>query len=160
MRDKILPIEDLKKNIEKSKENGLKIVFTNGCFDILHTGHVHYLIEAKKKGDILVVGLNSDSSVQRLKGEKHPLIKEDERAELLSYLEMVDYIVIFEELTAENIISIIKPDIYVKGGDYQIEELPEAEIVKKNGGKVKLVSHVEGMSTTNIILRILERYKP
>lgn len=159
MKDKIFVIEELKKIIREKQAEGLEIVFTNGCFDILHVGHARYLTEASEKGDILVVGLNSDSSVHRLKGNKRPLVSEKERAELLSHLEMVDYIVIFEELTAEKTISILKPNIYVKGGDYQAEELPETNIVEENGGRVELVSLAEGVSTTNIVSRVLENYR-
>lgn len=155
MKNKIFNLNELKGIIKRKQEEGLSIVFTNGCFDLLHVGHTRYLTEAKEKGDILIVGINSDSSIKRLKGEQRPIINEEERAELLSYLEMVDYIVVFDEPTAEKLISVLKPDIYVKGGDYRIEELPEARIVEENGGKVELVSMVEGVSTTEILSRII-----
>ncbi len=158
MNNKILPIDDLKEIIKQKQKEGFEIVFTNGCFDILHVGHAQYLAAARQKGDLLIVGLNSDDSVRELKGSKRPLVTENERAEVLSYLEMVDYVVIFEELTAESIISTLKPDIYVKGGDYKIEDLPEAKTVKEYGGKIKLIPVVEGASTSNIVERIIERY--
>lgn len=155
MKNKIFALDELKGIIRRKQEEGLKIVFTNGCFDLLHVGHARYLKEAKDKGDILVVGVNSDISVKKLKGNQRPIISQEERAELLSYLEMVDYIVIFDESTAEKLVSVLQPDIYVKGGDYTLEEIPEARLVKENGGKVELVSLVEGISTTEIISRIL-----
>lgn len=155
MKNKIFALDELKEIIRRKQEEGLKIVFTNGCFDLLHVGHARYLKEAKDKGDILVVGVNSDISVKKLKGNQRPIISQEERAELLSYLEMVDYIVIFDESTAEKLVSVLQPDIYVKGGDYKLEEIPEARLVKENGGKVELVSLVEGISTTEIISRIL-----
>ncbi len=158
MRSKIYSLEELEYILKEKKERGMKTVFTNGCFDILHVGHTRYLAQAKEKGDILVVGLNSDESIKSLKGEKRPLICEEERAEMLSNLEMVDYITIFSQTTANSIISFLKPDIYVKGGDYKIEELPEAKEVKKYNGRVELVSEIKGASTTEIVQDILARY--
>src|SRR5690554_6280888 len=128
MKNKIFALDELKEIISRKQEEGLKIVFTNGCFDLLHVGHARYLKEAKDKGDILVVGVNSDISVKKLKGNQRPIISQEERAELLSYLEMVDYIVIFDESTAEKLVSVLQPDIYVKGGDYKLEEIPEARL--------------------------------
>jgi len=156
--EKIYSREELKDILAEQKAEGKNIVFTNGCFDILHVGHTRYLAEAKNRGDLLVVALNSDSSVRLLKGEKRPIIPEMERAEMLANLEVVDYITIFSERTANQTISILKPDIYIKGGDYQIEELPEAEVVARYGGKIELVSEIEGASTTNIITEISKRY--
>ncbi|WP_459169219.1 D-glycero-beta-D-manno-heptose 1-phosphate adenylyltransferase [Natronospora cellulosivora (SeqCode)] len=152
-------IEEMREIIKEKQKDGLEVVFTNGCFDILHIGHARYLAEARKKGDCLVLGLNSDSSVRNLKGSKRPLVSENERAELLSYLEVVDYIVIFEELTAEKTISVLKPDIYVKGGDYEIDDIPEAKVVSKYGGIAEILSLVEGSSTTCIVEKIVEKYK-
>ncbi|WP_456420254.1 D-glycero-beta-D-manno-heptose 1-phosphate adenylyltransferase [Methanocaldococcus infernus] len=149
----------LKKIVEELKRQGLKIVFTNGCFDILHRGHVEYLNEAKKLGDILIVGINSDSSVKKIKGEKRPIISLHSRAYVLDNLKAVDFVVPFDEDTPIEIIKIIKPDVHVKGGDYKEEDLPEAEVVKAYGGKVKIIPLVEGYSTTNIINEILKRYK-
>ena len=138
-------------------KDGKKIVFTNGCFDILHAGHVRYLTEAKKFGDILIVGLNSDASVKKLKGDSRPINSEQDRAEVLLGLKAVDEVVIFSEQTAENLISKIQPDIYVKGGDYNLENLPEAKIVQSYGGEVKFINLVEGRSTSNIIKKISEQ---
>jgi D-beta-D-heptose 7-phosphate kinase/D-beta-D-heptose 1-phosphate adenosyltransferase len=157
MRNKIYPREELAQLLKKTV--GEQVVFTNGCFDLLHIGHTRYLEQAKSKGDLLVVGLNSDSSVKSLKGDKRPLIPQDERAEMLSNLEMVDYVTIFSDQTAKNVISELKPDIYVKGGDYSIDDLPEAEIVQHYGGQIELVSEIKGASTTNIVNKILQTYE-
>ena len=134
-----------------------KIVFTNGCFDIIHVGHVRYLTEAKSFGDILIVGLNTDESVRRLKGNSRPINNQNDRAEVLLGLKAVDYVIFFGEQTAENLIAEIKPDIYVKGGDYTFETLPEAKIVQSYGGRVELVNLVAGRSTSNVIQKILGR---
>jgi len=131
-----------------------KIVFTNGCFDIIHAGHVRYLTAAKNFGDVLIVGLNSDSSVRQLKGASRPINNQADRAEVLLALKPVDYVIIFDELTAENLIAQVKPDIYVKGGDYTLETLPEAKIVQSYGGRVEFVNLVAGKSTSNIIKKI------
>jgi len=138
------------------KAKGKKIVFTNGCFDILHVGHVRYLKEAKALGDILILGLNSDSSVKSLKGSNRPINNESDRAEVLSALKAIDYVVIFDEKTAENIVGEVKPDIYAKGGDYSIDTLPEAKIVAEHGGKTVLLQLVDGKSSTNIINKCKE----
>ena len=137
--------------VSKLKATGNIIVFTNGCFDILHAGHVRYLNEARKLGDCLFLGLNSDISVKLLKGESRPINNEMDRAEVLNGLKSVDYVVIFDEETAENIVAEVKPDIYAKGGDYSIATLPEAKVVAKYGGKTVFVPLVEGKSSTNII---------
>lgn len=128
-----------------------KIVFTNGCFDVLHFGHVHYLLEANKLGNILVVGLNSDSSVQRLKGPSRPINGEKERAFVLAALSCVDYVVLFEEDTPENLIKSVQPDVLVKGGDYTLDKIVGADFVKQNGGIVTTIPFVEGYSSTQII---------
>ena len=138
------------------KAEGKKIVFTNGCFDILHVGHVRYLNEAKALGDNLILGLNSDSSVKSLKGSDRPINNESDRAEVLSALKAIDYVVIFDEKTAENIVGEVKPDIYAKGGDYSIDTLPEAKIVAEHGGKTVLLQLVDGKSSTNIINKCKE----
>lgn len=143
--------------VEKLKKENKKVVFTNGCFDILHIGHVRYLKESAKCGDILVVGLNSDNSVKRLKGEARPINNESDRAELLSELGFVDYVVIFEENTPEKLLDEIKPNIYTKGADYTLETLPEAKTVLKNGGRVEFINLVEGKSTTNVIKKIEQK---
>ena len=138
------------------KAKGKRIVFTNGCFDILHVGHVRYLKEAKALGDILILGLNSDCSVKSLKGSNRPINNESDRAEVLSSLKAIDYVVIFDEKTAENIVGEVKPDIYAKGGDYSIDTLPEAKIVAEHGGKTVLLQLVDGKSSTNIINKCKE----
>lgn len=128
-----------------------KVVFTNGCFDVLHRGHVTYLAEARDLGDCLVVGLNSDASVKRLKGESRPINNENDRAHLLAALSFVDYIIIFEEDTPKNLIEQVKPNILVKGGDYQIDNIVGADFVLKNGGQVLTIPFVDGYSSTKII---------
>lgn len=139
---------------ENFRRQGKKIIFTNGCFDILHVGHVRYLAAAKNFGDLLIVGLNSDESVRNLKGNSRPVNNENDRAEVLLALKAVDHVTIFSEQTAENLIAQVKPDVYVKGGDYTPETLPEAKIVQAYGGEVQLVNFVDGYSTTKIIDRL------
>ena len=139
---------------EELRRQSKKIVFTNGCFDILHVGHVRYLTTAKSFGDILIVGLNTDTSVKMLKGDSRPINNEKDRAEVLLGLKAVDYVVMFGERTAENLVSEVRPDIYVKGGDYTVDTIPEAKIVQSYGGRVELVKFVDGHSTTNIIKQI------
>ena len=136
------------------RAHGQRIVFTNGCFDILHVGHVRYLGAARALGDCLVVGLNSDASVRRLKGPERPLNEEADRAEVLDALRAVDYVTIFDEPTAAELIKIIRPDVYVKGGDYTIATLPEAEIVRGYGGRVEFIDLVPERSTTRVIEKL------
>ena len=136
-----------------------KIVFTNGCFDIIHAGHVRYLTAAKNFGDVLIVGLNDDESVRRLKGASRPINSQDDRAEVLLGLKAVDHVIFFGEQTAENLIAEVKPDVYVKGGDYTLDTLPEAKIVQRYGGRVEFVNLVAGRSTTKIVEKILEGKK-
>ena len=145
----VIKKEDLKDLLNNLK--GKKIVFTNGCFDILHIGHVEYLKKSKEFGDILIVGLNSDSSVKKLKGENRPINNEVDRAEVLDELKSVDYVVIFEQDSPVELLNIIKPDIYTKGADYTIDTLPEAPVVIKNGGRIEFIKFVEGKSTTGIV---------
>lgn len=152
--DEILDIQKLLDKISELKSQNKTIITTNGCFDILHAGHVRYLKQAGQFGDVLIVCLNSDESVKRLKGPTRPLNTQNDRAEVLAALKSVDYVVIFEEDTPSDILEKIKPDIHVKGGDYTEETLPEAEIIKKAGGKIKFIPLVEGRSTTNIINKI------
>ena len=133
-----------------------KIVFTNGCFDIIHAGHVRYLTAAKNFGDVLIVGLNDDESVRRLMGASRPINSQDDRAEVLLGLKAVDHVIFFGEQTAENLIAEVKPDVYVKGGDYTLDTLPEAKIVQRYGGRVEFVNLVAGRSTTKIVEKILE----
>ncbi len=143
--------------VETAKKLGKKVVFTNGCFDILHVGHTTYLSNAKKCGDILIVGVNSDDSVKKLKGENRPINSEKDRAEILSSLKSVDYTVIFEEDTPEDLIAYLKPSIHVKGGDYKKEDLPETKIVESYGGEVIILNFVDGKSTTNTINKINQK---
>ncbi len=138
------------------KAAGRTVVFTNGCFDILHAGHVRYLAAAKALGDRLIVGLNSDRSVRGLKGADRPINSQDDRAEVLAALAAVDYVVIFGDRTAEGLVAEIQPDIYVKGGDYRLDDLPEAAIAAAYGGKTILVPEVPGRSSSTIIGKIKE----
>ena len=128
-----------------------KIVFTNGCFDILHPGHIHILSKAKSLGDILVVGLNSDLSVKKLKGDKRPLVSEDDRSRVLLSLRFVDYVIIFNELTPLKVIKKIKPDYLVKGGDYNENDIVGSDFVKASGGQVEIIKFLEGYSSSNYI---------
>lgn len=145
---------EIKSISEKLKLEGKTVVFTNGCFDILHSGHVFYLREAKRQGDILILGLNSDTSVRRLKGENRPVNSEEDRATVISELKSIDYVVIFEEDTPLDLITDVVPDKLVKGGDYKPEEVVGKELVEKNGGEVVIIPFVDGKSTTNIIKKI------
>ena len=134
------------------------MVFTNGCFDVLHRGHIECLRKAKSFGDVLVVGLNSDSSVRKIKGDKRPILPQGDRAEILASLEMVDYVVIFREETPLNLITSLVPDVLTKGGDYKKDEIVGREIVESSGGRVILVKQIPGRSTRNIIGKIAKRY--
>jgi len=154
MRSKVKKLKELKQIVDTLKKQGKKIVFTNGCFDLLHIGHVRYLQEARSLGDVLIVAINSDESVRKIKGKGRPIITANERAEIVAALECVDYVTIFSEILPNKLIEILKPDIHVKGGDYSINELPEAKIVKSYGGKVVIVTKIENRSTTKIIERI------
>ena len=144
----------LSAQLAETRAAGRRVVFTNGCFDILHAGHVRYLNEAKKLGDILVVGLNSDDSVRKLKGEGRPVNPAQDRAEVLAGLRAVDHVVIFGEPTAEELVQHLRPDIYVKGGDYSLDRLPEAALVAAYGGRTVLAPMLEGRSTSNVIRRL------
>ena len=152
---KIKTQSEIKKVVEKAKEEGKKIVFTNGCFDILHQGHVRYLSEAKKLGDYLIVGLNSDQSMRNIKGNNRPLMAEGERAELLAALIFVDGIVIFTEDDPLAIIKYLQPHILVKGADWDEDDIIGAEFIKKRGGEVKRIPLIPNVSTSNIIRRII-----
>lgn len=154
----LLNQENIEKIIDNLKKQNNKVVFTNGVFDILHVGHLTYLEEAKSYGDLLIVGINSDSSVKVNKGDKRPINSEQDRAKMILGLKAVDYAVIFEEKTPVEIISKIKPDVHIKGGDYKKEELPETEVVEQNGGEVRILSFVDNKSTTGVIEKILEVY--
>lgn len=136
------------------QKNGKKVVTTNGCFDLVHTGHLTYLQEAAKLGDVLIVGINSDASVRKLKGETRPIQNEIDRAELIGALKPVDFSFIFEEDTPNEFIAQLKPDIHAKGGDYRPEDLPEKETVEAHGGEIKILSLIDGRSTTDIVGKI------
>ncbi|MFA4858118.1 MAG: D-glycero-beta-D-manno-heptose 1-phosphate adenylyltransferase, partial [Candidatus Margulisiibacteriota bacterium] len=156
---KIRNRRELKNIVDKLKNAGKKVVFTNGCFDILHQGHVRYLKAAKSQGDILVVGLNSDFSVKKIKGNGRPYTPELERAEILAALECVDYVTIFNEATPIPLLELLQPDLHVKGGDYKAGNLPEAKVVKKFGGKVVIIPFIKGKSTTGLIDKIRKQGK-
>ncbi|MCK5450824.1 MAG: D-glycero-beta-D-manno-heptose 1-phosphate adenylyltransferase [Candidatus Omnitrophica bacterium] len=152
--DKVKTQDELLERVKAERISGKKIGFTNGCFDIIHAGHVKYLEAAKKECDILIVGVNSDESVKRLKGEARPVNDSGDRTAVLAALESVDFVVIFEEDTPENIIKIISPGMIFKGGDWDESSIVGADHVKANGGKVKVVSYVAGYSTTELIEKI------
>ena len=147
---------EIKIIVKDLKAVGNKIVFTNGCFDIIHAGHVEYLQEAANLGDILIIGLNSDSSVKKLKGKNRPINSQIDRAKVLSGFTTVSYIVLFEEETPYMLIDHIKPDMLVKGGDWQPEEIVGSDIVLTNGGSVRSLSYKEGNSTSSIIEKMKE----
>ncbi len=154
---KIKVLGELEETLNNHRKNKEKIVFTNGCFDILHIGHIEYLKFSRQKGDVLVIGLNSDRSVREQKGDNRPFVSEDERARLISALEDVDYVILFDELTPEELIKRIKPDILVKGEDWKDKGVVGREFVESYGGKVILAPLVKNVSTTDIVSRILER---
>jgi len=161
-RDKILSSHELATVVRSRQQAGERGVFTNGCFDLLHLGHVYYLQEARALGDFLVLGLNGDSSVRQLKGAGRPLIPEDERAEILAALSCIDYVTIFSEPVANALVDLLRPAIYVKGGDYvnaqsgapDTTRLPEARVVFAYGGTVRLIPYVPHHSTTELIAAI------
>jgi D-beta-D-heptose 7-phosphate kinase/D-beta-D-heptose 1-phosphate adenosyltransferase len=148
----------MKRKADELRASGKKIVFTNGCFDLLHVGHTRYLRNARELGDVLIVGLNSDSSVRKIKGEGRPIVPEGERAEVLASLACVDYVVVFEEDRPDSLLKSIRPHIHVKGGDYSIQDIPERKSVESHGGKVVILKKVEGHSTRSIIQKILKAY--
>ncbi len=150
IKNKIIPIDKIESYLSYWKFNNLKIVFTNGCFDILHRGHVEYLSKASDLGDILLIGLNSDASVKKLKGPTRPINDQESRAILLASLGFVSAVCFFEEDTPYNLIKIIEPDILVKGNDYKVEEIVGYDILKNYGGSVVTIQLVEGFSTTSI----------
>ncbi len=147
-------IDSLLETLKPLRASGKKLVFTNGCFDILHIGHIRYLEEAKKCGDILVVALNSDASVRDLKGPSRPLQNEKDRAEILDALNAVDHTLIFDQATPLNVIKTLSPDVLVKGGDWPIDQIVGSEFVLSQGGQVKSLNFVEGRSTTNVVEKI------
>ena len=154
-KDKVKSLSELKGIVDSFKKQGKRIGFTNGCFDLIHVGHIKYLRSAKKLADILIVAINSDKSVRDLKGNKRPLFPQDERTEILSAFEFVDYVVIFDEPDPAKTISAHLPDILVKGGDYRIDQIIGRNTVISHGGKVITVPEVNGKSTSEIIKKII-----
>jgi rfaE bifunctional protein nucleotidyltransferase chain/domain len=142
----------------KLRAEGKTVVLTNGHFDVLHVGHVDCLQRAKALGDVLIVGLNSDASTRLLKGQKRPIVPQEERAQLLAVLQCVDYVIIFEERTAEKLLAALSPEVYVKGGDWTVEDLPEAQVLAECDIRVEILPQMPGRSTTEIIETILARY--
>ncbi|OGP73992.1 MAG: hypothetical protein A2V86_08065 [Deltaproteobacteria bacterium RBG_16_49_23] len=159
MKGKIKEREALVRTIKDLKAGGKKVVFTNGCFDLLHVGHIRYLEKAKSLGDVLIVGVNSDRSVRNLKGPQRPILPEEERTEILSGLWCVDYIILFDESTPLELIATLRPHVLVKGGDWSKETTVGREAVEESGGEVVILPFVEGSSSTNIIETILRRYE-
>jgi rfaE bifunctional protein nucleotidyltransferase chain/domain len=158
MQSKILKLEDLMITLKNLRKSGKRIVFTNGCFDILHVGHVRYLTEARAKGDVLVLGLNSDASVKSIKSDSRPVVNQNQRAEVLAGLACVDYITIFDEPDPLALIQAIKPDILVKGADWEETKIIGTDVVKSYGGEVVRIKLVPDISTSGIIRKILKLY--
>ncbi|MDO8586888.1 MAG: D-glycero-beta-D-manno-heptose 1-phosphate adenylyltransferase [Armatimonadota bacterium] len=154
--NKIKRRSELHEIVSRLQSDGKTVVFTNGCFDIMHVGHVRYLEQARALGDCLVVGVNTDASVRIHKGDKRPIVPQFERAEVVAALACVDYVALFSEETPVEIVSELRPNIHVKGGDYTLDQMPEAKVVQDYGGQVILIPLVEGYSTTSILDRILE----
>ncbi|NCN09203.1 MAG: D-glycero-beta-D-manno-heptose 1-phosphate adenylyltransferase [Leptospira sp.] len=154
LENKIIPYDKI--DFIKNSLQGKKIVFTNGCFDILHKGHVQYLLQARELGDILWLGLNSDASVKKLKGASRPINSEEDRAYVLASLEAVSYITIFPEQTPIELLKLIQPQIHTKGGDYKVETLPETKTILSWGGEVKILPFLPGKSTTGILKKLEE----
>ena len=152
--DKVKSLDELRVLSAAEKTDGKIVVFTNGCFDLLHRGHIHLLREAKALGDLLVVAVNSDRSVKMIKGPARPIVSETDRLELIAALEMVNYVLLFDEPDPYNIVSILRPNIIVKGGDWSAAEVVGGDLVQRNGGKVVVVPYLKGFSTTEIIAKI------
>ena len=154
LKSKIKNLRELKRIISSLKAKGKRIVFTNGCFDLLHYGHVKYLESAKRKGDILIAAINCDASVKRIKGNKRPIINEKDRAGIIAALESVDYVVLFKEDTPSKIIKLLKPDILIKGADWDKKGIVGRDFVLSYGGRISTINLVKGRSTTNLIKKI------
>ena len=159
MSSKIVKLNDLAQKVNTLRVSGHRIVFTNGCFDILHVGHIRYLTVAKSEGDILIVGLNSDKSVKKIKPRHRPIVNQDQRAEVLAGLACVDYVTVFDESDPLKLIKALKPDVLVKGADWEETDIIGAEFVKAHKGKVVRVDLVPDISTSQIIQRICKHYK-
>lgn len=151
--------KEIKELRKQFKAEGKKVVFTNGCFDLIHSGHIDYLVKAKEMGDVLILALNSDESIKRIKGNKRPILLQDERAFIVSNLKPVDYVTFFEEDTPAEIISDLIPDVLVKGADWAIDKIVGREVVEANGGEVKTINFVNDQSTSKIIQKIINNYK-
>jgi D-beta-D-heptose 7-phosphate kinase/D-beta-D-heptose 1-phosphate adenosyltransferase len=154
----IFSLDQLRTERERLRQAGRSVVFTNGCFDLIHPGHVNYLQQARRLGDALIVALNSDRSVRELKGAKRPILNQDERAEVIAALGCVDYVTIFDEPTPREIIVALLPDVLVKGGDWGVDQIVGREEVEAAGGKVLSLPFIEGCSTSDVIERIVNRY--
>lgn len=159
MNDKIKTREEIASISAELKKKGKKVVTTNGCFDIIHIGHIRSFEKAKSFGDVLIVGINSDSSVRKIKGDKRPVVPEDQRAEMLAALEIVGYVSIFDESEPSAFLEAVKPSVHIKGKDWENKYCPEKEVVERNGGKMEFVDSVSGISTTDIVNKIIEAYK-
>lgn len=155
MSGKFKNLDELTELAAQARQNGKSVVFTNGCFDILHRGHVHVLRQAKAAGDLLIVALNSDRSVREIKGAHRPVLPETDRIELIGAMEMVDYVIIFDERDPYKLIAAIKPDVLAKGGDWSAEKIVGADVVEQAGGRIVVIPYLKGFSTSEIIERIL-----
>lgn len=151
--------KEIKEIRDQLKKESKKVVFTNGCFDLIHAGHVDYLVKAKEMGDVLILALNTDASIKRIKGEKRPILLQDERAFITSNLKPVDFVTFFDEDTPAEIINELIPDILVKGADWSIDKIVGKEVVEANGGEVKTIKFVNDQSTSKIIQSIISKYK-
>ena len=155
---KVKTLPELKKISKNLRKNAKKIVFTNGCFDLLHLGHIYYLEKAKKKGDILIVALNSDSSVRRIKGSKRPILPETDRARIIAALESVDYVVVFNEITPLKVIKALKPDVLIKGRDWKVDDIVGKDVVRSAGGRVATIPFLKGRSTKLLIKKVVRKF--
>ena len=158
--DKILDLDEARETVEKARAEGKTIVFANGCFDLLHGGHVSYLEDAKKQGDFLIVGLNSDESMRGLKGPTRPIVPEDDRAQILAVMQVVDAVVLFNEPTCASLLETLRPDVHAKGTDYTLETVPEREVNERLGIRTYIAGAAKEESTKDIVRTILERYGP
>lgn len=157
MPGKLKTLDQLSKISSDARRQGKSLVFTNGCFDVLHRGHVHVLRQAKAAGDLLIVALNSDRSIKEIKGDKRPVLAQTDRVELIGAMEMVDYVIVFDEADPTKLIAAIRPDVLVKGGDWGKDQVVGSELVERNGGQVVVVPYLEGFSTSEIIERIVKQ---
>jgi D-glycero-beta-D-manno-heptose 1-phosphate adenylyltransferase len=160
MSEKNISVNELGKLRKRWRAQKKKVVFTNGCFDLLHPGHTRYLADARSQGDLLVVGLNTDASVRKIKGALRPIMAQKDRAEVLAALRSVDYIILFNEDTPEKLIAAVEPDVLVKGADWAIDKIVGADRVLKKGGAVRRISFAKGYSTSAIIEKVVRNYCP